>query len=427
MELIFSVFISLVLSCALFFILYLCSARIVTAWSKTYYLSDKLDKLASEVASSGMTIEDMSPIAKWANRNDIKILRIYVGDERVFNSDDPAQNSISYDEVEKSYYWGSTEVNFSGKIASAWVAVGRYERLDIILIAISAVIALLFFAFLIFRFMKDRISYLSALSAEVMEIEGGMLDKQVTVKGNDEIAELAQSVEFLRASFVDKLNDEKEAYSANRELIAAMSHDLRTPLSALIGYLEIVETGKYSEPEQKDEYIKKCLDKSYQIKSMSDKLFEYFTAFKDPEQSEGMGSEVYEDGYQLLSQMIAEHVFALEDKGYIFDAENIYDDSRERKAIVANTDVLCRVFDNIFANIQKYADRSRPVGISISDDEKFMSVAVSNSVNREALKIASTKIGLKSCRRLLAKFGGALITKTQNGIFTVVVRLKKSI
>ena len=230
----------------------------------------------------------------------------------------------------------------------------------------------------------------------------------------------------MRVSFIDKLNSEKEAYAANRELIAAMSHDLRTPLSALIGYLEIIESSKYSKPEQKDEYIKKCLDKSYQIKSMSDKLFEYFTAFKNPEQREGMGVEMYEDGFQLLAQMIAENVYALEDKGYIFETDNLYDETYNKFAIETDTDMLCRVFDNIFSNIQKYADKAKPIRISITDDERFASVSVSNYVNREALKTASTKIGLKSCRRILAKTGGVLTTKTEEGIFTITVKLKKS-
>ena len=425
-EFILSVFGALILSCGLFFVLYLCGAKTVTWYSKTVYLNGKLEQVADYVESSKMSTEDMSSLSKWINRNDIKILRVFVDSERVFNSDDPAENSISYDESENNYYWNSTEVRFTDNVASVWVAVGRYDRLDLIFTLISAVVALLFFAFLIYWFMHGRISYINALSSEVTEIENGMLEKAVTVKGTDEIAELAQSVEDLRVSFIDKLNSEKEAYAANRELIAAMSHDLRTPLSALIGYLEIIESSKYSKPEQKDEYTKKCLDKSYQIKSMSDKLFEYFTAFKNPEQREGMGVEMYEDGFQLLAQMIAENVYALEDKGYIFETDNLYDETYNKFAIETDTDMLCRVFDNIFSNIQKYADKAKPIRISITDDERFASVSVSNYVNREALKTASTKIGLKSCRRILAKTGGVLTTKTEEGIFTITVKLKKS-
>ena len=133
-----------------------------------------------------------------------------------------------------------------------------------------------------------------------------------------------------------------------------------------------------------------------------------------------------EDGFQLLAQMIAENVYALEDKGYIFETDNLYDETYNKFAIETDTDMLCRVFDNIFSNIQKYADKAKPIRISITDDERFASVSVSNYVNREALKTASTKIGLKSCRRILAKTGGVLTTKTEEGIFTITVKLKKS-
>ena len=128
-EFILSVFGALILSCGLFFVLYLFGAKTVTWYSKTVYLNGKLEQVADYVESSKMSTEDMSSLSKWINRNDIKILRVYVDSERVFNSDDPAENSISYDESENNYYWNSTEVRFTDNVASVWVAVGRYDRL----------------------------------------------------------------------------------------------------------------------------------------------------------------------------------------------------------------------------------------------------------------------------------------------------------
>ena len=62
---------------------------------------------------------------------------------------------------------------------------------------------------------------------------------------NDEIGRLAESVDAMRDSIVDRLNSEKKAWDANTQLITAMSHDIRTPLTSLIGYLDIIGTGKY--------------------------------------------------------------------------------------------------------------------------------------------------------------------------------------
>ena len=66
---------------------------------------------------------------------------------------------------------------------------------------------------------------------------------------------------------------------ANSELVTAMSHDLRTPLTSLLAYLELMERGKYENQEQLAYFIRRSLEKTMQIKSMADKLFEYFFVY----------------------------------------------------------------------------------------------------------------------------------------------------
>lgn len=491
-----SVFCSLCISIVLFVSLYVLSNWAVKKYSSTIYLTGKLNEFQSFVDKEQIVHDDFSSLTAWLNKNDIKFMHIYRGDQRVFNSDDPVSEGYVYDERESEYYWGNRFITFINEIEiisnddvdkylqngqnvsadksvnatvpdttesddseklpyappdstydieekepyieqvddeyskrvtfktfNVYIAVDDNFSLLLVLIIVSVVISLLVFAFLILVFVSSRFRYLVELQYEVAEIEGGMIDRRVTVKGRDEIAQLARNVEDMRTSLVMRLESEKEAYDANKELITAMSHDLRTPLSALIGYLELAGAGDRVSEEQKELYIQKSVEKSYQLKAMTDKLFDYFTVFKN-ESADELKPEVY-DGYELLSQMIGEQSYMLEEKGYNVVYEGLDAPDAEPYKLHVDSDALLRVFDNIYSNIIKYAEKNTDVKIAFENDDYNVRVVVTNRVNKKALKIASTKIGLKSCRRLMTRMNGTLKSQTTGDEYSITVQLKK--
>ena len=88
------------------------------------------------------------------------------------------------------------------------------------------------------RYVTNRIV---RLANEASVITGGKWDAEIYLKGNDEIAKLAEGVDDLRNSMTAHFKREKAAWKVNSELITSMSHDIRTPLTALIGYLDILD------------------------------------------------------------------------------------------------------------------------------------------------------------------------------------------
>ena len=80
---------------------------------------------------------------------------------------------------------------------------------------------------------------MTRLSREVQAVTDGDLDAEIDPTSNDEIGRLAVNVDTMRNAIVEKLQSEKIAWDANTQLITAMSHDIRTPLTSLIGYLDI--------------------------------------------------------------------------------------------------------------------------------------------------------------------------------------------
>ncbi len=263
------------------------------------------------------------------------------------------------------------------------------------------------------------------LSAEVEEVTSGNLGANIQGTANDEIGSLANNVNSMRNYIIKRLQSEKEAWDKNSELITAMSHDIRTPLTSLIGYLDIIESEKYQNKDEEKRYIEACRDKAFQLKDLSDKLFQYFLVFgsKGAEKN----NEVYDAGI-LLQQIISEHSAELINYGFNIDldyrigegAGNL-DGDEGIVEIEADISGLRRLFDNIFSNIVKYADKTSAVRISASldPDKRNIVIRMVNNVLTESRRVESNKIGLKTCEKICKDMGGTFSYQDEGQAFTV--------
>lgn len=116
--------------------------------------------------------------------------------------------------------------------------------------------------------------YICQLSVEIQAMEGGDLDVPITFRGNHELTRLAHSLDSMRQAFQEQKEREINIFRANQAMIIAMSHDLRTPLTTLQIYTDILRYKKY-EPSQLDGYLEKIDAKAAQIKQLSENIFEY--------------------------------------------------------------------------------------------------------------------------------------------------------
>ena len=254
------------------------------------------------------------------------------------------------------------------------------------------------------------------LSHEVQEVSGGNLDADIDPTANDEIGKLAVNVDTMRNSIVERLQSEKEAWDANTQLITAMSHDIRTPLTSLIGYLDIIESGKYSSEEDLARYIRSCRDKAFQLKDLSDKLFQYFLVFGSQEKKKEL--EVF-DASILLQQLISEHAAELMSYGYNID----FDFNLADVEIKADLSGMRRLFDNLTSNILKYADKSYHIRISTEQVGEEIVVRLINGVLAVSRKVESNKIGLKTCEKICKDMGGTFDYRDEDNFFSVRITI----
>ena len=280
--------ISLMISIILFAVLAVPGYQMMTTFIYSpAHLQKQAYKLGEDfqeyLVDNNISVRDREALLKWIDQYQDMVIYLFLDGSPVLNAGPAAfdyENSepltvqdisdISDGYVKLDYPEGTVEIllfYFGGTVYYVTLLIGCF------------LVAFLFFLALFLWMIKGRIWYIGKLEQEMQVLESGDLNQPVTILGNDELADLAQSMEDMRVSVIERIDNEDRAKQANNALITAMSHDLRTPLTKQIGFLDIIYYKKYQSEEQLFEYIGKAREKAYQIKTMSDKLFQYFLAF----------------------------------------------------------------------------------------------------------------------------------------------------
>ncbi|SEP22892.1 histidine kinase dimerization/phospho-acceptor domain-containing protein [Paenibacillus sp. OK076] len=367
LKLVLAIVISLMFSICVFIVLQVVGETVLDSYlSKSTFVEnrqrDALNRFETFVSNQNVSTRDHEQLSAWISHERYLNLYIFAKDQLIFSSNteiDPAINEELLTQFVPSKI-PVTTIHFADQDAQIYL-VGFYEYQYYNLILILGVFfALIIFIISFLLMINKKTSYIGLLEREIKILEGGNLDYSITVSGKDELSSLALSIDEMRKSFVERLSSEERVRMANRELITAISHDLRTPLTILLGYMDIIELNKFKTQDDLLQYIHNSREKAYQIKALSDKLFEYFTVSSAAEEEE-VEFEMYE-GRALIDQLIDEQLVVLDH----VDVQVQPDADHPKFLLEINLVAIRRVFDNIFSNIKKYADTSYPVLIKVA-------------------------------------------------------------
>lgn len=260
-------------------------------------------------------------------------------------------------------------------------------------------------------FIRRKVFEIKVTQEDVNVLSTGDWSHPVSVFGSDEIGALGNDINQMRVSFLENLEKEEMARNSNNELITSLSHDLRTPLTSLMGYLDIIHYEKCSE-EEKKEYIEKSIRKAEQIRSLSDKMFEYFLIYGKEETVDLIPQSIEE-----FMDYIKECTILLQQQGYKFKIElcpNIYH-------ISINMPMIKRVMDNLYSNLQKYADKEEAIVIMSEVRKDRFNLMISNKKREDSNNVESNNIGLKSVKKIVEMHHGELFTHDENDCFMIVL------
>lgn len=311
-------------------------------------------------------------------------------------------------------------VEFPVKFADGMYSVAVYDSSadSFYILAALVALALAVVAFLTTVLLYDQhITHtVQTLSRQVRQVSQGDLGMRIVPMSDDEIGQLALDVDAMRLSILDKLQREEAVWEANNQLITAVSHDIRTPLTALMGYLEIL-SDESTAPEDRATYLQICKNNAVRLKSLTDELFGFFLVFGKPVPDQF--PEEF-DASTLLDQILMEHEMNLAQSG--FQPEVRREGELTGKLVVDLTH-LRRVFDNLFSNVNKYADPEKPVTITQTVEEGTVCVTIVNSIARPSNRVESNRIGLRTCDKLVTAMGGQFRQEKTGETFTAVVQL----
>lgn len=416
-----SIIISLIISFSISFLVgYIADYMLYKYYNTSSFLQNKSAQVLSDfkayISDNKISINDHNRIEKWIR--DYKYIDIYIFKNNTlvynsnryasyYNSDNFAKLpniSDSFDDV--SFYDADVKVFIDSYFEYKYYNINLF---------ISTAIGAICFILIMLTLISKKISYIITLENETKILEGGDLNYTITINGNDELSSLAESINEMRKSFIERLQSENEAKSANSELITAISHDLRTPLTALLGYLDIIEYKKYKTTENLMQYIHNSREKAYQIKSLSDKLFEYFLVFN---KKNDLDLETF-NVTEILDQLFQEEIFMLNNENFTFD----FIPCTTIAYLNMNLISMKRVFDNIFSNISKYADKSKPIKIDYYISDEHLIIMIQNKINTNLKSVNSTGIGLKTCTKIIEMHNGTLLTEKTADSFAITIRL----
>lgn len=235
-----------------------------------------VENLQEYITEKGLNSRDSAELNEWVKKQWFLSLVVYKNGIQVFDSRYPDQaiweEEISFTDYEWSNY---TEVEFADGAAEIQVngAYGYqvYNTVRIINLGISFLIFLL----IVLAGIRKKMSYIQKLSDEVEVLEGGGLQYPITISGNDELSGLAKGLDSMRLSFLTSQEKEEAMIRENQRVITEMSHDLRTPVTSIILYAEILKDGKCKDEQRKKIYLEKIYRKALLIKERSDRLLGY--------------------------------------------------------------------------------------------------------------------------------------------------------
>lgn len=375
---------------------------------RSYFQSQCRD-LQDFVDENQISVNNMNLIKKWEKEQPIILLEIYKEEHCIYSSiHDVPISSMIFNELENEHMMVLS-------LADCQVDVFLYSDLmyqfGTVATAISFLLAVTLFIMLFFYNIKKLIQYICQLNNEIQILEGGNLEYNVTEKGNDEITDLARSMNRMRATLQEQMETEQQLYRANKKLITQMSHDLRTPLTGIMLYLEILRSKRYDSEEKLQDYLEKIDAKAHYMKLLSDHLFEY--SIKDDVEKQ-LEPQSMETALGQALKGIHEDLIARE-----FQVESEYE---WRNCFVqVNQEYIHRICENIVSNIEKYAKEGECIRIDTVYYPEYCGFSVMNIFDSEHSEMESHGVGVESIRHMMKQMNGICNIEQTDVTFEITI------
>ena len=271
------------------------------------------------------------------------------------------------------------------------------------------------------------------LQVATQNIKNGNLDFEVQVQNEDEIGELCEDFEEMRKRLKDNAEEKLRAEQQSKELISNISHDLKTPITAIKGYVEGLIDGVADTPEKQNKYLQTVYSKAIDMDHLINELSFYSKI--DTNKIPYTFSRINVVGY--FEDCAEDLGRELEEEQIGFTYQNYVDDSVQ---MIADAEQIKRVINNIVGNSKKYSDKAdTKIHMTVKDVGDFVQIEIEDNgkgiaakdlpyifdrfyrtdASRNSSK-GGSGIGLSIVKKIMDDHGGKIWVTSKEGIGTVM-------
>lgn len=243
---------------------------------------------------------------------------------------------------------------------------------ELIQVLVYVLFGIFIFSLSFLLLQRRSMKYIEKISLAMENISHGDLNTIVDIVGDDEFSAMAENLNKMVEDIRELMERERESERTKNELITNIAHDLRTPLTSILGYLELLSGGKKSSlpPEMEKKYIDIAYTKAKRLEKLIEDLFS-FTKMTYGKVSMKV-SQV--DIIKLLSQLLEEFYPSFADKHLTYELTS----NVPAKIIMADGNLLARLFDNLINNAIKYGADGKRILVKVFGEEEIVTISIVN-------------------------------------------------
>lgn len=314
--------------------------------------------------------------------------------------------------------------------------LSRDTLVSFLLVTVIATICFFIIYFLLFikRIVKD----MTYISDRIIDIADGKSDEKIIIERQDEIGEIAGRINEMTEQINQLITSERDALQSNKDLIACVAHDLRTPITSVKGYLDLALDTKHYDLEQRQKYVRIAQTKANRLEYLIHDLFNY-TKLTSGEITLHR-SKI--DLVQLVEQMVEEFY-------PLFQEEELECTTKYNISYLEmnmDGELIARAVQNLLSNAIKYGKDGKHVYVELECLEQEVQIRVTNyglvipeesikhlfdkfyRVERSRnVKTGGTGLGLNIAQEIVHLHGGRIqVTSGASGTcFTIALPLHK--
>lgn len=359
-------------------------------------------------------------LAQQINGGDENILEYY-SEERNQTAEKLTKENLPADIAANNFKPGGIYFEEERTLVRGWI-----------IFAVAAM--LFFFVFYYLLFTRKFTRYLGEITDSIQEISAGNFDVEISVRHEDELSMIAEGLNKMTGDIKFMMENERNMEYAKNELITSVAHDLRTPLTSIIGYLGLVSGNEKLDMETRMHYVEIAYDKSKRLERLIEDLF----SFTKVSFGQITLRKTTVDMVKLTEQLLDEFYPSIQEAGLTMD----FSSNEKQIPLEVDGDLMARAVANLISNAVKYGRDGKILRVELKNTPIALKLMVTNYgrlipgaelehifdkfyrvESSRSTDTGGTGLGLAITRNIVRMHNGTIHVKSDSGgtVFTVTL------